>query len=305
MSDSPIGPADRTFEALASLVESPITGASPAPWGTSGRSDLVTTLDGRRLVVQRFDVQPASRNRVNAMVRLPPRLERAGIPVPRLVATRSGHSGTVVITEQVAGRPGASMLAAPDEAVVLGALMGDLVRRLATIPTEGLGIPSTWAHADRLARVATGWLERVRPMLDRPVVNPLAEAIDRLPNLFAGRPSVVAHGDLVPVNLLVDGAAVTAVLDWEFTRLADPLFDAAWWGWIVRFHHPDAFAAAWPALLDAAAVRPDAPSIERMHTLVGVWLLEAVAFERMGQERPVGSVWIDHLRRFAEDPFPG
>jgi aminoglycoside phosphotransferase (APT) family kinase protein len=38
---------------------------------------------------------------------------------------------------------------------------------------------------------------------------------------------VVCHGDLHPLNLLYDRDRVTAILDWELARLADPAFDVA------------------------------------------------------------------------------
>jgi aminoglycoside phosphotransferase (APT) family kinase protein len=38
---------------------------------------------------------------------------------------------------------------------------------------------------------------------------------------------VVCHGDLHALNVLTSGTRVTAVLDWELARLADPAFDVA------------------------------------------------------------------------------
>ena len=32
--------------------------------------------------------------------------------------------------------------------------------------------------------------------------------------------------------------------------------DVAWWGWVVRHHHPDAWGAAWPTFRAAAGVPP-------------------------------------------------
>ncbi len=41
--------------------------------------------------------------------------------------------------------------------------------------------------------------------------------------------TVVCHGDVGPGNFLHDGARVTALLDWEFAHLGDPMDDLAWW----------------------------------------------------------------------------
>lgn len=52
---------------------------------------------------------------------------------------------------------------------------------------------------------------------------------------------VLVHGDFGPQNLLVDSTTrlVTALLDWEFAHIGDPVEDLAWAEWIVRMHHPD------------------------------------------------------------------
>ena len=53
----------------------------------------------------------------------------------------------------------------------------------------------------------------------------LAWCRERLP---LERPRVVCHGDFRLGNLMVDGTGIVAVLDWEFTHLADPAEDLAW-----------------------------------------------------------------------------
>jgi aminoglycoside phosphotransferase (APT) family kinase protein len=73
---------------------------------------------------------------------------------------------------------------------------------------------------------------------------------------------VLVHGDFGPNNVLLDPVTfdVTAVLDWEFAHLGDPVEDLAWCEWIVRMHHPehrqalhlffdayDGDVPAWPA----------------------------------------------------------
>jgi len=57
-------------------------------------------------------------------------------------------------------------------------------------------------------------------------------------NAWNGR--VLVHGDYGPNNVLLDPATfqVTAVLDWEFAHLGDPVEDLAWCEWIIRMHHP-------------------------------------------------------------------
>lgn len=69
---------------------------------------------------------------------------------------------------------------------------------------------------------------------------------------LVGSGSVVVHGDFGPQNVLVDPVRreVTAILDWEFAHLGEPVKDLAWAEWIVRMHHPDAVAAI-PALYES------------------------------------------------------
>jgi aminoglycoside phosphotransferase len=52
---------------------------------------------------------------------------------------------------------------------------------------------------------------------------------------------VLVHGDFGPNNVLLaaDASTVTAVLDWEWAHVGDPIIDLAWCEWIVRMHHPE------------------------------------------------------------------
>ena len=74
---------------------------------------------------------------------------------------------------------------------------------------------------------------------------------------LAGSGSVVVHGDFGPQNALVDPERreVTAILDWEFAHVGEPIEDLSWAEWIVRMHHPDAVEAI-PALYSAYGEDP-------------------------------------------------
>ncbi|MFD7708312.1 phosphotransferase [Streptomyces sp. NPDC059785] len=62
-----------------------------------------------------------------------------------------------------------------------------------------------------------------------------------LPEDGSGADKVLVHGDFGPNNVLLDPGSfeVTAVVDWEFAHLGDPVEDLAWCEWIVRTHHSD------------------------------------------------------------------
>jgi aminoglycoside phosphotransferase len=58
----------------------------------------------------------------------------------------------------------------------------------------------------------------------------------------AGEGQVLVHGDYGPQNVLLDPVSyeVTAVLDWEWAGMGQPVDDLAWCEWIIRMHHPHA-----------------------------------------------------------------
>lgn len=53
-------------------------------------------------------------------------------------------------------------------------------------------------------------------------------------HVFGAPPATLAHGDTSPSNLLVDGAAIVAVLDWEGAKGGPPALDLGW----LRFVDP-------------------------------------------------------------------
>lgn len=68
---------------------------------------------------------------------------------------------------------------------------------------------------------------------------------------LVGTGPVIVHGDFGPQNVLIAGDRITALVDWEFAHIGQPVEDLAWAEWIVRMHHPDAVDAL-PELLDAS-----------------------------------------------------
>jgi hypothetical protein len=69
--------------------------------------------------------------------------------------------------------------------------------------------------------------------------------------------TVLVHGDFGPQNVLLDPNTVepTALLDWEFAHIGDPVEDVAWAEWIVRTHHPH-LVPTLPALFDGYGAEP-------------------------------------------------
>jgi aminoglycoside phosphotransferase (APT) family kinase protein len=153
----------------------------------------------------------------------------------------------------------------------LARAMGELLAAFRRLPSAGLQVDELWADPGRLARSAASWA-------DQAGIAGADRCIAGIPALFAGRPAVLAHGDFAPVNVLTDGTAVTGLLDFEAVRLADPLFDAAWWAWSVSFAPAGVLDAAWPAFLEGAGLDAAEPGFaDRIRALQVARMLEQLA----------------------------
>jgi aminoglycoside phosphotransferase (APT) family kinase protein len=92
--------------------------------------------------------------------------------------------------------------------------------------------------------------------------------------------TVLCHGDVGPGNFLHDGARVTALLDWEFAHLGDPMDDLGWLAF--RGHHMSADAGDLASQLarwsQRTGLRLDARAISYYRALVMLrWLVSCQA----------------------------
>jgi hypothetical protein len=70
------------------------------------------------------------------------------------------------------------------------------------------------------------------------------------------------------------------LLDFESVRLADPLFDVAWWAWAVSFSPTSVLEAGWPAFLEGAGIDVTDPELPgRVHSLQVLRMLELLVGE--------------------------
>jgi len=281
-----------TAARLATLIGRDVVDARPAAWGFTNRTTTVTLRTGERLVVHEMRDRAAVERRARTMSALAPRLAAAGIVVPRVVEAAPDASPPFVLTDHLDGRPGGELLDDPTDAIALGTEMGRLVRQLWSVPIDALELDPSWRNGDDLQAVVGAMLAGVERELPEATVARLRRLIDELPAALGGREPVLAHGDWVPVNVLVDGRVVVAVLDWDQARLSDRLLDVAWWAWVVGHHHPGPFAAAWPAFLETAGVELDPPTMGRIRSLAAARLLEAAASARPGPDR---KQWLGRL----------
>jgi aminoglycoside phosphotransferase (APT) family kinase protein len=88
---------------------------------------------------------------------------------------------------------------------------------------------------------------------------------------------------------------VVALLDVEWARIAHPLFDAAWWGWVVRYHHADRWPSAWPELMAAAGLPSDTTTMAQVHLIQRLRCLELLAEALPGNET-AAQRWAERLQ---------
>jgi hygromycin-B 4-O-kinase len=166
---------------------------------------------------------------------------RPGLPIPEVVAVEPlGDDLTFCISRRAAGVRLHDMPLADAErlAPALLASLDEIGRAdVATLAGHGVfnaighGRHASWRdHLLRFNAGADAWLPRLPAADAAATLRALAE-IERLAP--AEPPRGLVHGDLGGANLIVDGARVTGVIDWDRALLGDPAYDAAnlfFWG---------------------------------------------------------------------------
>jgi aminoglycoside phosphotransferase (APT) family kinase protein len=285
--------ADASARALIERVlAQPVADAEKAGWGFQNRTDIVTLESRERVVVQRYHRRADAELRLRVMRVLSQPAAAADIPVPRVRAADLDADPPWVIFDALPGIP----VPEPGEFGLEGARfpetarsMGELLARLRGLPTAGLDLDDLWSDPVRLVAHAARWADDVA--LGATERAALAGLLKRVPPLFAGRPVILAHGDFAPVNMLVERGTLTGLVDFESVRLADPLFDVAWWAWAVRFTSASVLEAAWPSFLRGAGIDPNEPDLaERVDSLQLLRMLELLGGERRLDDDVAGTV---------------
>jgi aminoglycoside phosphotransferase (APT) family kinase protein len=226
-------------DALGSILGATITDLRRLTGGAS-RTTWSFTADERPLILR---TGPA--DELHASMELEAKVQKLaasqGAPVPEIMAASN--------SVEPLGNPYLICTEVPGETIVRkifrglddagrSALLGQCADALAAIhraqPTDaGLNTEDqlvAWraeldAMGDTTAtfELAFRWLQRNRP---------------------AARPATLVHGDFRMGNLIIDGAHLAAVLDWELTHAGDPCEDLAWFcirAW--RFGAPKSLSA--------------------------------------------------------------
>jgi aminoglycoside phosphotransferase (APT) family kinase protein len=310
------------IEALSTIIGVRVIAAELCRWGFENRTVIATLEDGRRLVVQRINSRAWAGHKLHLARVLPDRLAAVGVRAPRLLSADAAAEPPYAVREYLPGESAASLMGTVAGAIQVARAMGALLPQLALVEIAGAGLSDAWASPASLTHVAQQQLDRCRPLLDGPTSATLEATIAEVLSHFADRPAAFAHGDFCPVNALVetgdgrwelgDGEIVTHVapptpisrlptphliglLDLEFARIADPLFDAAWWGWVVRYHHPERWLHAWPQLLAAAGIANNAETAVRIRVIQQLRCLEMIDYCATTRTREVAKMWVGRL----------
>jgi aminoglycoside phosphotransferase (APT) family kinase protein len=197
-----------------------------------------------------------------------------------------------LVAPWIDGETGAAWLGDPERARHLARRMGRLAHDLRGVDAGALDLDTNDATSGAVLARARASMAIARDTLDAPGQAALEDALGWLDARPAG-PRAFVHGDFAPVNVILDPAGeIVALLDFEHARIGPALLDVAWWGWVVRHHHPEAWSAAWTTFLTAAGVEPG-PTIDReIRSLQVLRLLESVV---AADDATTRSTWLGRL----------
>lgn len=258
-----------------------IVAAQPARWGFRHDTWIAEGLDGRASVVQRrgdgSDPTSPTARAVRDLVRT------AGLSVPEPAhAVRVGDD-VVVVMPFLEGVVAVELLGTVPGAAIVGRACGEVAARLGAVNPTGISLPRTWASGEELRVAMHAVMDRDGAALPEGTRRRVIAALGRAaPRLDAVGPRL-AHGDLVPVNVLIRDDRLAAVLDLDRIQLAHPLYDAAWFAWVVSAYHPDVADVACNAFARAAGL-----AVGPATALAWLWplqLLERLSEARSARER--------------------
>jgi aminoglycoside phosphotransferase (APT) family kinase protein len=180
-------------------------------------------------------------------------------------------------------------------AATVGRLCGSVAHRLGEIDVAGVDLADTWTSGPRLRAAVERWLALLPEPVPAGTRTTVEGSLARAAPMLGADTPWLAHGDLAPVNVLVQHEAVAAVLDLERAQLAHPAYDAAWFAWVVTFHHPEVAAAACAAYAAASGVPTGEAALGWLWPLL---LLERTAEAAGDQQR---AMWAGRLA--SRDPI--
>lgn len=287
---------ERDLAFLAARRRTTLDLVSGVPWGDSRSHFHITFGDGCVVAARRLTGPDAS-TRASVLVRRFDHLMAAGILVPH-PAEAHVHAGMSawVLTPWVEGVVGGGLLGDPTLGPILADEMGRLSVRTSLVPTIPLGLDRAWSSPAELAGAARGWSHALGSETGSGIRRGVDDALETV--LRDWGPTSpwqigMAHGDFVPINVIRADDGRLYLLDLDDLRLAPHLYDLAWWDWVVRYHHPDAWRSCQARLLEAAGIESHPAIHETMAAMARLQLVErvATASDAAGRAR-----WLRRLR---------
>ena len=272
----------------------PVSRVERAAWGFEHATFIVDLADARRVVVQQIRRPGLAARRLANALAVPAVLRAAGLLAPDILDHALDHDPPYVVRSYIAGVTANTLLPDDTTAPAVAQGMGAALARMIAVDVPDVDLDQTWADPLRLAPGARRWLTTASDVLPDPTR--VVTVIDALADTFAGRVARFAHGDFCPVNGIVVGTQLVGMIDVDYSRMADPLFDAAWWSWVVGFHHPARFRRLWPVFCPAAGIIDDGATRERLAHLQVLYLLERLALA-IDHEPSASGEWCARLDR--------
>lgn len=213
-------------------------GATVSTWtrvasGASRATVIVGLADGRE-VVARIDTGDGPMAGTELTLAREGTMYRAlageAVRMPRCHAV--SDDGTVLLLERASGVHDYAEVTQADKHRIYSDYISALAE-LHSVDTAGLSLPG-FARPGTAAEHALMELDLWERILDQRTKQPwplarFAFAVLRRHAPESVARTVVCHGDVGPGNFLHDGSRVTAMLDWEFSHLGDPMDDLGWW----------------------------------------------------------------------------
>ncbi len=290
----------RELEAIAASLGSSLSEASRVAWGDSRCSYRVVLADGKA-VAARNVVGSGSLQRAQAFVQRSDRLAASGIPVAHPAQIGPGDDTSAwILTPWVDGEVGAMALQAPRSSLELAARMGRLAQLIAGVDVDGRDLNGPWAGPAELAEAGAGWLGAMEVDLLPRTRQEAKQALDVVVARWDDDTPWhlgMSHGDFAPVNVIIGLDGNLVILDLDGVQPGPRLLDVAWWGWVVGYHHPVAWARSWSTFVAAAGLE-HGPRLDAAATAVArVRLLERAA---TAHDTRLRSQWLQRLSQSTE-----
>ena len=257
--------------------------------GAEGTDNVLFRLGPQLLL--RFPRLPHAAAQLDLIARFLPTLAPAlHLPVPlplRVGSPGDGYPFPWMVTDWLPGHPAPPSLTNPGPALALAATLRALHAQ--PLPTD-----APYRASDALDRRLAA-LEAFIPKVTETDQKPLFALLTRLRALPPpGEPQVWSHGDLHPLNLLIQRGKLTALIDWGTLGAGDPAMDL-----LPAFMAFDGAARA--AFLDAMA--PTEAALDRARAITLAKIVHGLPYYRVSNPA-FHAILRASLGRLLADPGP-